>query len=282
MRSPFVARRYVLLLTLGLLSAALGAGGCTTVGLAAAGPLFTGLAAIADRSVERTIPADQSTTWGVTVDALSRMAVRLDETDTSGERWLLKGAGETVTVHGTLDRMTARMTKVSIRVEAGSLFADKKTGDEILNQISASLASLGRPVREAALAPRPEVSAERFSALQREIERLGAKLDQARDVSPPSSMPSAAAAPTPSTTRIMVIPASAGVPTIPVPDGEAGREPVPAVFRVRPVVREADLPHSSHAPIRLRNPAEHILPATLEPVGVLSPVQALSSERTGQ
>jgi hypothetical protein len=35
-------------------------------------------------------------------------------------------------------------------------------------------------------------------------------------------------------------------------------------------------------PSRLRNPAEHILPATLEPVGVLSPVQALSSERTGQ
>jgi hypothetical protein len=282
MRSPFVARRLVLLLTLGLLSATLGAGGCTTLGFAVAGPLFTGVVAIADRSVERTIPADQSTTWGVTVDALSRMAVRLDETDTSGERWLLKGAGETVIVHGTLERMTARMTKVSIRVEAGSLFADKKTGDEILNQISASLASLGRPVREAALAPRPDVSAERFSALQREIERLGAKLDQARDVSPPSSMPSAAAAPTPSTTRIMVIPASAGVPTILVPDGAAGREPVPAILRVRPVVREADLPRSSHAPIRLRNPAEHILPATLEPVGVLSPVQALSSERTGQ
>ncbi len=282
MRSPFVAPRDALLLALGLVSAALGAGGCATVGFAAAGPLFTGIAAIADRSVERTIPADQSTTWGVTVDALSRMAVRLDETDTSGERWLLKGAGETVIVHGTLERMTARMTKVSIRVEAGSLFADKKTGDEILNQISASLASLGRPVREAALAPRPEVSAERFSALQREIERLGAKLDEARDVSPPSSMPPAAAAPTPSPTSIMVIPASAGVPTIPVPDGAAGREPVPAVLRVRPVVREADLPRSSQAPIRLRNPAEHVLPATLEPVGVLSPVQALSSERTGQ
>src|SRR5712691_3137027 len=100
--------------------------------------------------------------------------------------------------------MTARMTKVSIRVEAGSLFADKKTGDEILNQISASLANLGRPVREAELAPRPEVSAERVSALQRESERLGAKLDEARDGSPPSSMPPAAAAPTPSTTRIMV------------------------------------------------------------------------------
>jgi hypothetical protein len=282
MRSPLMRQRRALLLTFGLLSGALGAGGCTTLGFAVAGPLFTGVVAIADRSVERTIPADQATTWGVTVDALSRMAVRLDETDKSGERWLLKGTGEAVIVHGTLERMTARMTKVSIRVEAGSLFADKKTGDEILNQISASLASLGRPVREAALTPRPEVSAERFSALQREIERVGAKLDEARDVPPPSSTPHAAAGPTLSTTTIMVIPASAGVPTIPVPDGAARREPVPAIVRVRPVVREADLPRSSQAPIRLRNPAEHILPATLEPVGVLSPVQALSSERTGQ
>ncbi len=282
MHSTFAPRRDALLLALGLLSAALDAGGCATVGFAAAGPLFTGIAAIADRSVERTIPADQSTTWGVTVDALSRMAVRLDETDKSGERWLLKGTGEAVTVHGTLDRVTARMTKVSIRVEAGRLVADKQTGDAILNQISASLASLGRPVRDAALAPKPDLSAERLHALQQEIERFGAKLDEARDVPPPSSMPHAVAAPTLSTTSIMVIPTSAGVPTIPVPDGAAGREPVPAVVRGRPSVREADPPRSGQAPGRSRNPAEHILPAMLEPVGGLSPVQALSSERTGQ
>ena len=281
---PFLlaAQRNALLLTLGLLSAALGAGGCATLGFAAAGPLYTGIAAIADRSVERTIPADQGTAWGVTVDALSRMAVRLDETDKSGARWLLRGTGEAVTVHGTLDRVTARMTKVSIRVEVGSLLADKKTGDEILNQISASLAGLGRPASEAALAPKPDLSAERLSALQREMERLGAKLDEARDVPPPSSMPRAVAAPTPSTTSIMVIPASAGVPTIPMPDSGAKRDPLPAVVRVPLPIREADPPRNGQPPSRLRNPAEHILPAPLEPVGVLTPVQALSSERTGQ
>lgn len=282
MRFLVVAQRNALVLTLGLLSAALGAGGCATLGFAAAGPLYTGIAAIADRSVERTIPADQSTAWGVTLDALSRMAVRLDETDKSGARWLLRGTGEAITVHGTLDRVTARMTKVSIRIEVGSLLADKKTGDEILNQISASLASLGRPAREATLTPKPDLSAERLNALQREMERLGAKLDQARDVSPPSSMPRPVAAPTPSTTSIMVIPTSAGVPTVPVPDGGARRDPLAAIIRVPPIIREADLPRNGQAPSRSRNPAEHFLPATLEPVGVLSPVQALSSERTGQ
>jgi hypothetical protein len=283
MRFLVVAQRNALVLTLGLLSAALGAGGCATLGFAAAGPLYTGIAAIADRSVERTIPADQSTAWGVTLDALSRMAVRLDETDKSGARWLLRGTGEAVTVHGTLDRVTARMTKVSIRVEVGSLLADKKTGDEILNQISASLASLDRPAREAALPPKPDLSAERLSALQREMERLGAKLDEARgDVPPPSSMPGAVAVPTPSTTSIMVIPTSAGVPTIPVPDSAVKRDPLPTVVRVPLPIREADPPRNGQAPSPSRNPAEHILPATLEPVGVLSPVQGLSSERTGQ
>jgi hypothetical protein len=282
MRFLVVAQRNALVLTLGLLSAALGAGGCATLGFAAAGPLYTGIAAIADRSVERTIPADQGTAWGVTVDALSRMAVRLDETDKSGSRWLLRGTGEAVTVHGILDRVTARMTKVSIRVEVGSLLADKKTGDEILNQISASLAILVRPASEAALAPKPDLSAERLSALQREMERLGAKLDEARDVPPPSPTPRAVAAPTPSTTSIMVIPTSAGVPTIPVPDSGAKRDPLPAVVRVPLPIREADPPRNGQPPSRLRNHAEHILPAPLEPVGVLTPVQALSSERTGQ
>jgi hypothetical protein len=282
MRFLFVTQRNALVLTLGLLSAALGAGGCATLGFAAAGPLYTGIAAIADRSVERTIPADQGTAWGVTVDALSRMAVRLDETDKSGARWQLRGTGEAVTVHGILDRVTARMTKVSIRVEVGSLLADKKTGDEILNQISASLASLGRPTREATQAPKTDLSAERLSALQREMERLGAKLDEARNVPPPSSTPRAVADPTPSRTSIMVIPASAGVPTIPVPDSGAKRDPLPTVVRVPLPISEAAPPRNGQPPSHLRNPAEHILPAPLEPVGVLTPVQALSSERTGQ
>lgn len=282
MRFLVVAERNALVLTLGLLSAALGTGGCATLGFAAAGPLYTGIAAIADRSVERTIPADRVTAWGATVDALGRMAVRVDETDRSGERWLLKGNGEAVTVHGTLDRVTTRMTKVSIRVEAGGLLADKKTGDEILNQISASLAGLDRPVRDTALPPKPDRSAEHLSTLQRQIERLSGKLDEARDASRSSPMPHSAPASTPSTTSIVVIPASAGVPTIPVSGSAPIREPAPVVVRTQPAARDAIPRLSGETSPHQRDPATSILPATLERVGVLSPVPALPAGRTGQ
>jgi hypothetical protein len=268
---------------LAFLSAALGTGGCTTLGFAVAGPLFTGVAAIADRSVEKTIPADQATTWGVTVDALNRMAVRLEETDKSGERWLLKGTGGAVTVHGVLDRMTSRMTKVSIRVEAGGLLADKKTGDEILNQISASLASLDRPTTDAARPSSPDLAADRLGTLQREIERLSTKLDEAKNASLSTSTPPSA--PVPSSTgagNVVVIPVSAGVPTIPVSASASVPELVPVVVRARAAARE-EVPRSGDEPrVHQQDLADHILPAILEPVGVLSPVPALSAGRAGQ
>jgi len=63
----------------------------------------------------------------------------------------------------------------------------------------------------------------------------------------------------------------------------ARRDLPAATVRVPPpTIGEADPPRNGQVPSRLRNPAEHIFPATLEPVGVLSPAQALSSERTGQ
>lgn len=282
MNSALKAGRRAALPVLALLSAALGTGGCTTLGFAVAGPLFTGVAAIADRSVERTIPADQVTTWGVTVDALTRMAVRLEETDKSGERWLLKGTGGAVTVHGTLDRMTTRMTKVSIRVEAGGLLADKKTGDEILNQISASLASLSQPITSGAPPSRPDPAADRLSTLQREIERLSTKLDEAKDTRPSTSAPPSASVPSSAAGNIVVIPLSAGVPTIPVSASTPMWEPVPLVVGARPAAQK-DAPRSGGEPAaHPRDLAEHILPAPLEPVGVLSPVPALSAGRTGR
>src|SRR5262245_16432215 len=93
------------------------ASGCATAGLALVGPLAGSLTAIADRSVDRTMPADIGTTWGATADALARMAVRVDQAEKSETKWRLSGTGEGVTVHGTLERVTAGMTKVSVRVE---------------------------------------------------------------------------------------------------------------------------------------------------------------------
>src|SRR6266481_6385654 len=146
-----------------LLIVLLGNGGCVAAGLAAVGPMLGSITALGDRTVERTIPADLSTTWGATVDALARMAVRVEQTEKTGNRWQLTGIEGDVTVYGTLERVTPSMTKLSIRVEAGSIYADKGTGEELLNQVGVSLASLtGSGPRGAPLdgrrCPRPRAS----------------------------------------------------------------------------------------------------------------------------
>jgi hypothetical protein len=201
-----------------LLPVLLGSGGCVTAGLAAMGPVMGSIAAIGDRTVERTIPADLSTTWGATVDALSRMAVRVEQTERSGNRWRLTGTYEAITVHGTLERVTASMTSVSIRVEAGRLYADKRTAEELLNQIGGSLASLTKPASREA---RADASAGRLEALQQAIERLGAKVDKGQDgrewPQPRPRDDGPASPPVIMTSPIITVPPSAGVATIPGP-----------------------------------------------------------------
>ena len=269
-----------LLLSL-LLCAGLGSGGCATAGLAALGPLLGSVSALGDRSVERTIPADLSTTWGATVDALARMAVRVEQTEKAGNRWQLTGVDGSVTVYGTLERVTASMTKVSVRVEAGSIFADKRTGEELLNQIGASLVSLtGSGPHDAAA----QASAARLGALQRAIERLGTKVEEARDGrdarrpvgSPETSTPS----PTVTTSPIITVPASAGVATVP--------GPVPALVQQRSAPafrreeREAESVPSTGPRERRKDPTVDIMAGPLSSVEVLKPVEGLTIRPAGQ
>lgn len=257
-----------------LLLVLLGGGGCAVAGLAAVGPMLSSFASLGDRSVERTVPADLPTTWGATVDALARMAVRLETSEKSGDRWQLTATGEGATVYGALERVTARMTRVSVRVEVGKLLPDKRTAEELLNQIGTSLADLtGTDPRAAA-----EASAVRLGALQREIERLGARVEDARD-SPrrpggEAAAPAAPAPPTLSTSPIIVVPASAGVATV------AG--PVPALVRqsaATAIRREERQPESvpSAIPREPRtDPANVIMATPLSSVEVLRPVEGLT------
>jgi hypothetical protein len=270
-----------LLLSL-LLCAGLGSGGCATAGLAALGPLLGSISALGDRSVERTIPADLSTTWGATVDALARMAVRVEQTEKSGNRWQLTGTYEDVTVYATLERVTAGMTKVSVRVEAGSIFADKRTGEELLNQVGASLASLtGSGPHDAAAAV--EASTARFGALQRAIERLGTKVEEARDGrdarrpggGPEISTPS----PTVTTSPIITVPASAGVATVPGPQPALVQHSVPAFRREE---REAQGGPSTGPRERRKDPTADIMARPLSSVDVLTPVEGLTIRPVGQ
>ncbi len=279
MRSPGKTRRGTLLLLISLLSAGLGSGGCATAGLAAAGPLLGSLWAFADRSVERTLPADLSTTWGATVDALARMAVRVEQTDKSGDKWLLTGTGEAVTVYGTLERITAGMTKVSVRVEAGRLLADKRTGEELLNQASASLASLAGTDRRDAT---PAADAAQLGALQREIERLGAKIEQGRDTKRSPAEPEVSRAPTVSTSPIIVIPTSVGVATVPALDASAARQTVPTTSSRQRGPGESGPPTRLEALETHNTPANDIFAAPLKPAEVLRPVEGLRIKPTGQ
>jgi len=267
-----------------LLLVLLGSGGCVAAGLAAVGPMLGSITALGDRTVERTIPADLSTTWGATVDALARMAVRVEQTEKAGNRWQLTGVDGSVTVYGTLERVTASMTKVSVRVEAGSIFADKRTGEELLNQVSASLASLtGSGPHDAAA----EASAARLGALQRAIERLGTKVEEARDGrdgrngrrpggSPEISTPS----PTVTTSPIITVPASAGVATVPGPQPALVQQrSVPAFRREE---REAQSVPSTGPRERRKDPTDDIMASPLSAVEVLRPVEGLTIRPAGQ
>ncbi len=121
-----------------LLAIALAGGGCAVAGMAA-GPLRTAIQAIGARSVEQTLAADLETAWTATVDTVTRMEIRIQETDRDGEAWALEGIGDEVTVYVKLVAVTPQMTKVFVRVEAGGLLADKETAEEILNQVALSV-----------------------------------------------------------------------------------------------------------------------------------------------
>jgi hypothetical protein len=263
-----------------LLLVLLGSGGCVAAGLAAVGPMLGSITALGDRTVERTIPADLSTTWGATVDALARMALRVEQTEKSGTRWQVTGIDGDLTVYGTLERVTANMTKVSIRVEAGRIYADKRTGEELLNQVGASLSSLtGSGPHDAAAAA--EASAGRLGALQRAIERLGTKVDEARDARRPAVSPDVSEPPPAMSTRpIITVPASAGVATVPGPPPVLGQQ------RSAPGPR-GDERHVESIPSvdsreRQKNPMDDIMARPLGSVEVLRPVEGLTIRSSGQ
>jgi hypothetical protein len=263
-----------------LLLVLLGSGGCVAAGLAAVGPVLGSITALGDRTVERTIPADLSATWGATVDALNRMAVRVEQTEKSGNRWQLTGIEGDVTVYGTLERVTPSMTKLSIRVEAGSIYADKRTAEELLNQVGVSLAGLtgSGPLGAAAAA---EISATRLDVLQRSIERLGTKVEgaaEAREARRPAAAGNIPApAPAIMTTPIITIPTSAGVATVAAP-------PTAPRPRILPVAAREELEVTSKdgetPPVA--EPALDIMAKPLRSVDTLKPVESLMVRPAGR
>lgn len=264
-----------------LASAGSMAGGCATAGMALMGPLAGTVTAMVDRSVDRTLPADLSTTWGATADALARMAIRIEETDKSGPKWRLTGTGGPTTVHGTFEPVTAGMTKVSVRVEVGGLFADKNTSDELLNQISASLATFASMGRRDGTASATDASIDQFRVLQQQIQRLGTKIEQARETPPPARAVTPPE-PTTSVVPVLMIPTSAGVATVPVADGAPARPAVPSALRPSAGSRNTGPPPPVQAAEQQEGRADDILAAPMKSVEVLRPVEGLRIRPSSQ
>lgn len=255
----------------------LGTGGCVGAAGLAIGPVASSIMALSDRSVERTMPADLSTTWSASVDALARMALRVEKTDRADGQWQVTGRDDGVTVYTTLERVTASMTKVSVRVEAGSLFADKRTGEELLNQVGASLSGMTGAGSHGPT-PAAEVSAAQLDYLHRAIERLGSKVDgaaAAREARRPAAVDAPGPTPTVVTTPIITVPASAGVATIPASPSQTPIHPsraVPVVLR-----DESEAPATSAPRAPARDLAIDIMAKPLRSAETLRPVEGLTT-----
>ncbi len=250
------------------LSLAAGTGGCASAGLTAAGPLFGAIQAVVGRSVDRTFPVDLGTAWGATVDAMSRMGLHLQDADRSGETWTVSGKGEAVTLAARLERVTPQLTRVSLRAENGGLTADKKTAEEILNQVATSLAPVTAKSQGAG---EDRAAAEAISSLRRQVERLGSRFERdSRADAAPARNPA-----TFDTGRILVVPSSAGVPSAPTPEGMS----LPA----RAETLQAEQERKTVDTREVSEQKAHIAgadgtAALLSPVESLTPVEALTGK----
>src|SRR5512145_3357779 len=120
-------------LALGLV-VGLATSGCVAAGLAT-GPLMSAVQLIGDRTVERTVAAELAEAQGATEAVLARMAFRIESRERDDGIRRLRAVADDVTVDATLERVTARLTRVGLRVEAGRMVADRDTGVQMHEQL---------------------------------------------------------------------------------------------------------------------------------------------------
>jgi hypothetical protein len=173
------------------------------------------------------------------------------------------------------------MTKVSVRVEVGGLFADKNTSEELLNQISASLATFASMGRRDGTAAATDASIDQFRVIQQQIQRLGTKIEQARETPTPARA-EAPLGPTTSVVPVLMIPTSAGVATVPVADGPPGRPAAPSALRPSAGPRSSGPPPPVQAVEQQEGRADDILAAPMKSVEVLRPVEGLRIRPSSQ
>jgi hypothetical protein len=210
--------REALVATTALLFLAVASGGCAAAGMAAVGPVLSAIEALADRTVERTLPADLPGASAAALDTVSRLGFKIRDLQRADEAWTFEAANEKLAVHGQLTQLSPSLTRLSLRVEVGQLAADKSTADEILNQIAASLAE---QTRKRASAGVDSGGASRLAELEAELRRLRVEVEAARaraDQRPGrDEVDAREGAGTRRVPGVISIPASYGIPTIAAP-----------------------------------------------------------------
>src|SRR5262249_44707898 len=79
---------------------AVASSGCAAAGMAAVGPVMSAIGALADRTVERTLPGDLPGASSATLETISRLGLEIRHTQQADEAWTFEAGNEKVTVHG--------------------------------------------------------------------------------------------------------------------------------------------------------------------------------------
>ena len=260
-------------LALGL-TLALATSGCVAAGLAT-GPLMSAVQLIGDRTVERTVAADLAEAQGATEAVLVKTAFRIEHREREDGLRRLRAVADDVTVHATLERVTAKLTRVGLRVERGRVLADRDTSTQMHDQIAALLAPPPTPAGDPG-------TAEAMTTLQGEIQRLRSDLEHRRaerPVPPRESRPTVRV----EAGAVVNVPISAALPTVggpapPISVAVPATAPaVPATAPAVPAVRSISSPPDAGQPA-----PGALMTAPLTPAGALTPIQGVVGVGTGQ
>ena len=258
--------------------AGVAAGGC-----AAAVPLISASMAAAPmlggRSVDRTVGADMHDAWTAVETALQDTAFHIESRGRAEAEWTLRAVADGVTVSARLERVTSKLTRVTLRVEAGALLPDRKTADVIHDYI---LKVLDAATRATVSNSRGASQEGALSTLEAEVRRLRTDIEDRSSVGRPPA--DRAAANPPAVLRvepsaIVSIPLSAALPSV--------SGPIPPTSVIQPA--GAMTPIAPHVPVigtptmvDERLPAfasERIAP--LRPADPLLPVRPANARGSG-
>ena len=242
---------------------ALATSGCAAAGLAGA-PLMSAVQLIGDRTVDRTMAADLAEAQGATETVLARMAFRLESRERNEGVRRLRAVADGVTVYARLERVTAKLTRIGLRVEAGRMVADRDTGTQMQEQIAALLAP--RTVDPAA--------AEALTTLKAEIHKLRSDMGERRAAEAPVPARETGTSASVKASAVVTAPMSAALPTV--------GGPAPSVSVAVPATATGPaVPSVSSRPEVAPAMADARTAAALHPAGALTPIQPTTGVGSG-